>query len=116
MTTTHEELLETMEEVEDEDFIGPAVPPVVTAKKGKAPKVGKVVKAKTKAIAKVPRRRRPLKRTEIGKLQLRLIDYTKRLEINKTRVELLEKKLDSINHEMACREVDESIEAAVEEE
>jgi hypothetical protein len=63
----------------------------------------KVVKPKSKSVQKKPRRRRPLKRTAMDKLQLRLVDYNKRLEINRGRLEILEKKVDTINHEMSCR-------------
>jgi hypothetical protein len=66
-------------------------------------KKAKVAKPKRTPVEKKPRRRRPLKRTAIDKLQLRLIDYNKRLEINRTRVETLEKKVDTIDYEMSCR-------------
>lgn len=74
----------------------------------------KVVKPKSKAVQKKPRRRRPLKRTAMDKLQLRLVDYNKRLEINRGRLEVLEKKVDTINHEMSCR-LEESSDNTVED-
>ena len=87
---------------------------VNTKKKKVVSKKDKVTKPKRKAVEKKPRRRRPLKRTAMDKLQLRLVDYTKRLEINKSRLELLEKKVDTINHEISCRH-DESSDNTVED-
>jgi hypothetical protein len=75
------------------------------ANKPKKVRVADGAKAPRKAAPKKKksRRRRPLKRTAMDKLQLRQIEYKKRLDINTFRMQTLEKKLDSIDHELLCR-------------
>ena len=108
--------LYTMECVVDKDTVmmNDFKKEVTSKKKKGVSKKEKATKPKRKAVEKKPRRRRPLKRTAMDKLQLRLVDYNKRLEINKGRLEILEKKVDTINHEISCRQ-DESSDNTVEE-
>jgi hypothetical protein len=79
-------------------------------KKGSKPGVDKSDAIQKKNTGKTKAKnkgRRPLKKTSTENLKLRLIHYTHKLGVNKTRCDTFAKKIANVEHEMSCRKEEE---------